>query len=107
MLLCPSALLLCCCAAVSYGASSCRSRCGASAHTCGLTLQACRWFYFVIAIVSAILFTAYLIYDLQLLMGGRSNEFSPDAYVIAALNIYIDIIQIFLNVLQIIGILSD
>lgn len=65
-----------------------------------------KWFHFVIALVSAILFTMFLIYDLQMLMGGRSREFDPDMYVIAALNIYIDIIQIFLNVLQIIGLLG-
>ena len=66
--------------------------------------DSCRWYHLAIAIVSAILFTMFLIYDLQMLMGGRAREFDPDMYVIAALNIYIDIIQIFLNVLQIIGI---
>jgi protein lifeguard len=70
-------------------------------------LGSCRWFHFAIAIVSAILFTVFLIYDLQLLMGGRGREFDPDMYVIAALNIYLDVIQIFLNVLQIIGILGS
>lgn len=66
----------------------------------------CRWFHFAIALVSAILFTMFLIYDLQMLMGGRSRQFDPDMYVIAALNIYIDIIQIFLNVLRIIGLVG-
>ena len=73
-------------------------------HLSHILSHACRWYHLVIAIVSAILFTMFLIYDLQMLMGGRAREFDPDMYVIAALNIYIDIIQIFLNVLQIIGI---
>ena len=38
----------------------------------------------------------------QLLMGGRTLEISPDDYVYAATQIYLDIINIFLNILQII-----
>jgi hypothetical protein len=48
-----------------------------------------RWWYFAIAIISAILFTAFLIYDLQLLMGGGARELSPDEYIFAAVNIYL------------------
>jgi protein lifeguard len=61
----------------------------------------------VIAIVAAVLFTAYLIYDLQLLMGGGARELSPDEYIFASVNIYLDIVQIFLNILSIIGIISN
>ena len=77
---------------------------------CGATIlshfhlpPACRWWYFAIAIISAILFTAFLIYDLQLLMGGGARELSPDEYIFAAVNIYLDIVQIFLNILRIVG----
>ena len=51
--------------------------------------------------MTALLFTAFLIYDLQLLMGGRKYELDPDEYVFAAVTIYVDIIQIFLSVLRI------
>ena len=47
----------------------------------------------MIAVVAAILFTAYLIYDLQLLMGGRKYQISPDEYIFAAVSIYLDIVQ--------------
>jgi len=36
----------------------------------------------------------------QMLMGGRSLEVSPDDYIFAATQIYLDIINIFLNILQ-------
>jgi protein lifeguard len=58
-------------------------------------------------LVAAILFTAYLIYDLQMLMGGRKYEISPDEYIAASISIYMDIVQIFLNVLQILGLVSQ
>jgi FtsH-binding integral membrane protein len=45
--------------------------------------------YLVIAGVSALLFSAYLIYDIQLIMGGRTYSISPDEYVFAALSIYL------------------
>lgn len=61
----------------------------------------------MIAIVAAVLFTAYLIYDLQMLMGGGARELSPDEYIFASVNIYLDIVQIFLNVLQIIGLVGS
>lgn len=44
--------------------------------------------------IAAILFTAYLIYDLQLLMGGRKYQISPDEYIFAAVSIYLDIVQV-------------
>ncbi|KAM3143596.1 hypothetical protein pb186bvf_004358 [Paramecium bursaria] len=48
----------------------------------------------------AILFGFYLIYDTQLIVGGKSHELDVDDYIIGALIIYIDIIQIFLQILQ-------
>lgn len=57
----------------------------------------------MISMVSAVLFTFFLIYDIQKLMGNRRRAYSPDDYIIASLNIYLDIVQIFLNLLQIIG----
>lgn len=65
------------------------------------------WYTFVVSGLSAILFTAYLIYDLQLIMGGHRIAISPDEYIFASINIYLDIVNIFLNVLQMVGILSD
>jgi hypothetical protein len=44
------------------------------------------------AIIGIIIYSFYLIYDTQLLWGGKRYSLGPDDYVIAALLIYIDII---------------
>ncbi|XP_017076677.2 LOW QUALITY PROTEIN: protein lifeguard 1 [Drosophila eugracilis] len=54
--------------------------------------------------LSAMLFSAYLVYDTQLMMGGKHRfSISPEEYIFAALNIYLDVVNIFLDVLQILG----
>mmetsp|Transcript_2743 Transcript_2743/g.6224 ORF Transcript_2743/g.6224 Transcript_2743/m.6224 type:complete len:246 (+) Transcript_2743:72-809(+) len=58
------------------------------------------------AVGGALLFSFYLVYDTQLIVGGkhkRANQFSIDDYILAALAIYVDVIQIFLMVLQMMG----
>ncbi len=35
-----------------------------------------------------------------MLMGGKTQELSPDEYIFASMTIYLDVIQIFLNILQ-------
>jgi len=48
-----------------------------------------------------LLFTMFIVYDTQLIIGtGHKLEFGVDDYVFAALNIYLDIINIFLDLLQ-------
>uniref|UniRef100_A0A6B2G8I2 Protein lifeguard 3 (Trinotate prediction) n=1 Tax=Myxobolus squamalis TaxID=59785 RepID=A0A6B2G8I2_MYXSQ len=51
----------------------------------------------------AILFSFYIIYDVQNIMGGRKNEIHESEYVLATFNIYIDAIYLFLFVLGISG----
>lgn len=52
----------------------------------------------------ALLFSIYLIYDTQMMMGGNhKHSISPEEYVFAALTLYLDIINIFLYILSIIG----
>jgi FtsH-binding integral membrane protein len=48
-------------------------------------------------------FGLYLIIDTQMVMGNRSFAISMDDYVVAALLIYIDIIQLFLYILTLLG----
>lgn len=52
-----------------------------------------------------ILFAFYLVYDTQLVVGGdhRSYQLTVDDYVFGALIIYMDIIQIFLQLLELLG----
>lgn len=44
-----------------------------------------------------------MIYDVQLVMGGRKYELSEEEYVFGALILYIDIIQLFLILLYLFG----
>ncbi|CAD7963726.1 unnamed protein product [Amoebophrya sp. A120] len=54
--------------------------------------------------IGAVLFSFYIIYDTQLIMGGKHKvQFSIDDYVFAALNIYMDILNLFLDLLRILG----
>lgn len=52
----------------------------------------------VYACVGLLLYGFLLVYDTQLIIGGkhRAYAYGPDDYVIAALNIYMDVVQIFL-----------
>ncbi|CAG11983.1 unnamed protein product, partial [Tetraodon nigroviridis] len=57
----------------------------------------------VYAGLGALLFTCFLAVDTQLLLGNKQLALSPEEYVFAALNLYTDIINIFLYILAIIG----
>lgn len=50
-----------------------------------------------------LLYSIYLIYDTQLVMGKFGLEYSIDDYILAAMMIYIDIIEIFLYILRLLG----
>ncbi|XP_023940953.1 protein lifeguard 1 [Bicyclus anynana] len=58
----------------------------------------------VYAAAGALIFSLYLVYDTQLMMGGKHKySISPEEYIFAALNLYLDIVNIFLFILTIIG----
>lgn len=57
----------------------------------------------IYCVLGVLLFSVYLIYDTQLVMGKFGNEYEIDDYIIAALMIYLDIIQIFLYLLELLG----
>ncbi|XP_010001458.1 PREDICTED: protein lifeguard 1 [Chaetura pelagica] len=57
----------------------------------------------VYASLGALLFTCFLAVDTQLILGNKQLALSPEEYVFAALNLYTDIINIFLYILAIIG----
>eukprot|EP00919_Chromeraceae_sp_WS-2016_P076206 GHVR01180126.1.p1 GENE.GHVR01180126.1~~GHVR01180126.1.p1 ORF type:complete len:211 (-),score=13.41 GHVR01180126.1:97-729(-) len=63
----------------------------------------------VYAYIGALLFSMYLVYDTQLIVGGknRKHQFSVDEYVFAALNLYLDIVNLFLFILTIVSHTSD
>ena len=53
--------------------------------------------------ISLLIFSLYLIYDTQLIYGKFGVEYKIDDYIIAAINIYLDIINLFIQILKIIG----
>ncbi|CAI6376274.1 unnamed protein product [Macrosiphum euphorbiae] len=62
----------------------------------------------IIASAGAIIFSLYLIYDIQMMVGGNHKySISPEEHIFAALTIYIDIVNIFLYILTIIGATDD
>ncbi|XP_067944414.1 protein lifeguard 1-like [Watersipora subatra] len=55
------------------------------------------------ASMGALVFGLYLVFDTQLMLGGKHKySLSPEEYVFAALNLYIDVINIFLYILTIV-----
>ena len=54
-------------------------------------------------VLGIIVYSIYLIFDTQLVMGKLGIEYSVDDYVFASLMIYMDIIQLFLYILQLFG----
>ena len=66
-------------------------------------------FYFWIRVtvfwlmLGVMVYSLYLIYDTQLIMGKVGISYGIDDYCFAALNLYIDIIYLFIKILQIIG----
>lgn len=57
--------------------------------------------HLVYACLSALLFSIYLVFDTQMVLGKFQNEYSLDDAYFAAIQLYIDIIQIFLQILSI------
>lgn len=54
--------------------------------------------------IGALLFSFYLVYDTQMMMGGTHKySISPEEYIFAALALFLDIINIFIYILSIIG----
>ena len=51
--------------------------------------------------LGALLFSIYLIFDMQMIMGGKHKySTSPEEYIFAALSLYLDVINVFLHILK-------
>lgn len=61
--------------------------------------------YKVYGAIGTLLFCCYIVYDTQMIVGGRHHkfQFEIDDYVFAALNLYLDIINLFLFILSLLG----
>jgi len=64
-----------------------------------------QWMYKIYAGIGVLIFTLYIVYDTQLIVGGahKKHQFSIDDYAFAALNLYLDIINLFLFLLELMG----
>ena len=58
--------------------------------------------------IGALIFSLYIVFDTQLMMGGKHKyALDPEEYIFAALNLYLDIINLFLYILMIVGAVRD
>ncbi|CAG5123617.1 unnamed protein product [Candidula unifasciata] len=53
--------------------------------------------------LAALVFGLFLIYDTQQVVGGRKYEISPEEYIYGALQLYIDVVYIFIIILGFMG----
>lgn len=53
--------------------------------------------------LAALVFSLLLIYNTQMIVGGRKHELSPEEYVYGALQLYIDVVYLFLIILSLFG----
>lgn len=63
----------------------------------------------LMSILMAVLFSVYLAYDTQKIVGGKhhKHQYGQKEYILAALNIYQDVISLFLQILEILSKLED
>ncbi|KAI1723986.1 inhibitor of apoptosis-promoting bax1 domain-containing protein [Ditylenchus destructor] len=62
-----------------------------------------RVLYTIYAGLAALLFMFYLAIDVQMIMGGRKYEISPEDHIFASIQIFLDIIYIFWMLLSLFG----
>lgn len=56
-----------------------------------------------IAILMSVVYSIYILVDTHMIMGGKNKELSLDDYVLGSIILYVDIISLFLKILQILG----
>ena len=67
----------------------------------------CPLFHVILALIGVILFSIYIIYDTQLIMGNKSEMIEVDDYILGAFMLYTDIINLFIELLKIISYFYD
>mmetsp|Transcript_11547 Transcript_11547/g.24283 ORF Transcript_11547/g.24283 Transcript_11547/m.24283 type:complete len:249 (+) Transcript_11547:55-801(+) len=64
------------------------------------------WLNMLYDVIAVLIFSSYIIFDTQMMLGdwgGHKMQFSIDDYVFAALTLYLDIINLFLHILSLLG----
>jgi len=62
-----------------------------------------KWIFILVCCVVIILISIFLIYDTQLIAGGRKYRLTYDDYIIGALLLYTDTVTLFLWLLALLG----
>ncbi|KAM7536984.1 hypothetical protein Aperf_G00000062231 [Anoplocephala perfoliata] len=57
--------------------------------------------------IAAVIFCIYLAFDTQMIMGGRKYEISPEEYISGAMQLYLDIVNLFMILLSLFGSVSN
>ena len=55
------------------------------------------------AFAIAMIYCVYILIDTQLILGGKNKELTLDNYVMGAMLLYVDIIGLFIKILQLTG----
>ena len=45
----------------------------------------------------------FLVYDTQMVVGGRKHQLGPDEYIYGAVQLYLDVVYLFLIILSLFG----
>ena len=61
------------------------------------------WWHPFVSAILVVFYGLYLIYDTQLIAGGKQHQLGYDDYIIGALLLYIDIMMLFLELLRLFG----
>ena len=61
------------------------------------------WWHPFVSAILVVFYGLFLIYDTQLIAGGRKHELSYDDYIVGALLLYVDIMMLFLELLKLFG----
>ncbi|CDS42755.1 NMDA receptor glutamate binding chain [Echinococcus multilocularis] len=63
--------------------------------------------YAVYGGIAAVVFSIYLAFDTQMIMGGRKYELSPEEYIYGAMQLYCDVVNLFIIFLSLFGVVSS
>ena len=66
-----------------------------------------RWYVILVSAFGTVLYGLYIVYDTQLILGTKSASLSIDDYILAALMLYIDIVGLFVQILELLNAISD
>ncbi len=82
--------------------------------SCGVLLVAIfgfftsnKFFHILLCVIIIMLYGVYLIYDTQLILGKGKEMFENDEYIVASFELYSDIVYMFLEILRLLGLLSN